>query len=190
MTQRSLPFRGGDHPIGVAMLEGYIASSADGFVADTHGGVGFLDAYQDADFGYDAFLAQIDGIVMGRATYDQIAGWDIPWPYPGTPCHVLTSTDLIAPLEGVQRWSEGLATYAAAMVDRTIWVLGGARLLADCIAQGLMHRLQLFLIPVLLGRGVPLFPHDGPLVSLTLTAQMTHANGVVALDYRLGRGDA
>ena len=167
------------------MLCGYIASSADGFVADAEGGVGYLDAFHDVDYGYDAFYTGVDALVMGRATYDQVIGFDRSWPYPGKPCHIVTSTDLLHPPKGVSRWLGGLSDYATAMRETCAWVVGGARLQADFIAAGLLDRLQLFIVPILLGCGIPLFPHSGRAISLTLSTSTTFDKGLIGLDYRL-----
>ena len=156
------------------MLEGYIASSADGFVADSDGGVGFLDSFNAVDYGYEDFFSRVDSLVMGRRTFDQVAGFDIAWPYAGKDCHVITSSDLTDPPEGVHRWQDGLQAFAEAMQDRTVWVLGGAKLQSGFIAAGLLGRLNLFVMPVLLGKGVPLFAHDGPPVSMRVHAQTAY----------------
>lgn len=170
------------------MLRGYIASSTDGFIADAEGGVGFLDAFDGVDFGYDAFYDSIDSLIMGRATYDQVRGFDLPWPYAGKPCHVATSTDLSAPPAGVSRWTGTLPDYAAAMRGKTAWVVGGARLQAGFIAAGLLDRLTLFVMPILLGRGVALFPNASGAVPLVLSETQTYGRGVVRLDYRVAGG--
>ena len=53
----------------------YIASSVDGFVATADGGVKWLDAFHDPEgYDYDRFIRQIDAIVIGRATFDQVPG--------------------------------------------------------------------------------------------------------------------
>jgi dihydrofolate reductase len=167
------------------MLRGYIASSADGFIADAGGGVGFLDACDGVNVGYDAFYAGIDNLIMGRTTFDQVRGFDLPWPYQGKPCHIMTSTDIDAAPDGVSRWTGSLADYAAAMRGQTAWVVGGARLQADFIAAGLLDRLTLFIVPTLLGRGLPLFPHGDGAVPLVLSETQTYDRGLVRLDYRL-----
>ena len=59
------------------MLRGYMACSADGYIADAKGGVGFLDAFDGVDFGYDAFFGPLDSLIMGRATFDQVRGFDL-----------------------------------------------------------------------------------------------------------------
>ena len=171
------------------MLRGYMACSADGFIADAEGGIGFLEAFDRVDFRYDAFYAGINSLIMGRTTYDQVCGFDLPWPYAGKPCHVVTSTDLTDPPDGVSRWTGTLPEYAAAMRGESAWVVGGAQLQAEFIAAGLMDRLTLFIIPILLGRGLPLFPHRGGAVPLVLSETQTYDRGVVRLDYRIaGKG--
>ena len=167
------------------MLRGYMACSADGYIADAKVGVGFLDAFDGVDFGYDAFYASIDSLIMGRATFDQVRGFDLPWPYGGKPCHVMTSTDLSDPPEGVGRWTGTLADYSAAMRGKSAWVVGGARLQAAFIAAGLLDRLTLFVMPLLLGRGVALFPQGDAATSLVLSETQTYDRGVVRLDYRV-----
>ncbi|MBF9031398.1 dihydrofolate reductase [Rhodobacterales bacterium HKCCE3408] len=166
------------------MLAGYMAISADGYVADAEGGVGFLDPFNDIDYGYEDFAARLDAVILGRRTYDQTLGFGVPWPYAGKTGHIVTSTDLGDAPEGVNRWTGTLAEYAAAMADRLSWVVGGAKLQAAFLAEGLLDRLELFVMPVLLGRGVPLFPHDGAPVRLRLADQNAWPNGVVRLDYR------
>ncbi len=52
----------------------YIAMSLDGYIADEHGGVSWLDSATEpvGDGGYAAFLERIDTVILGRRTYDQI----------------------------------------------------------------------------------------------------------------------
>lgn len=47
----------------------FLAASLDGYIADPSGSVDFLDAF-DEDHGYDAFIADVGTLVMGRRTYD------------------------------------------------------------------------------------------------------------------------
>ena len=66
----------------------YIAVSLDGFIAPPNGSVDWLDEKrfqdgvgEDEDFGYKSFLKNVDLIVMGRKSYDQILDFG-EWPYP------------------------------------------------------------------------------------------------------------
>ena len=161
--------------------------SADGYIADADGGVGFLDAFSGDDHGYEQFWSGIDAVIMGRASFDQVLSFDVGWPYAGRTAHVVTSSPLPATApDGVERWTGTLPEYAKSMARHTAWVVGGARLQASFIAGGLLDRLELFVIPVLLGKGIPLFDHDGPPVSLQLADSTTYPDGVLRLDYRLG----
>ena len=170
------------------MLRGYISCSADGYVAAPDGGVGFLDPFQDVEYGYADFIAEIEGVAMGRKTFDQIVGFDVGWPYPDRPGHIFTSSPLDTSFPDVARWDGSLASYADAMAGRQIWIVGGARLQADIIAAGLLDRLDLFIIPVLLGAGIPLFPSDAGPRQLALAGTEVFDKGIVKLDYRMNGG--
>ena len=71
----------------------YVAVSVDGFIADRDGGVGWLDAYSSPELGYDAFLAQVGAVVIGRSTYEQMLTFG-PWPYEGRDGLIVTSRPL------------------------------------------------------------------------------------------------
>ena len=70
----------------------YVAASVDGYIATPDGAVDWLAPFHTdgEDHGYNAFLATLGGIVMGRRTYDQVRGFG-PWPYTGLDCRVVTS---------------------------------------------------------------------------------------------------
>lgn len=63
-------------------------------------------------------------------------------------------------------------------------LLGGARLAATFLAHDLVDAYSIYVHPVRIGRGVPLFPErDGGLVPLRLKSTHTFDNGVVHLRY-------
>ena len=66
----------------------YIAASLDGYIAGENGGIDWLDreaAPDEAGNGYEAFLREIDTIVMGYNTYRQVTEELSPgkWVYAG-----------------------------------------------------------------------------------------------------------
>src|SRR6188768_1468763 len=72
----------------------FIATSLDGFIADKNGGIDWLNSFPDidsVDTGYDAFMAHIDALVWGRATFETVCSFGIDWPYT-KPVFVLSST--------------------------------------------------------------------------------------------------
>ena len=75
----------------------YLAMSLDGFIADKNGGVGWMDLANngeafEGDYGYAAFSAEVDTVLMGMTTYRQITQERSPgaWPYVGMECQVFT----------------------------------------------------------------------------------------------------
>ena len=169
----------------------YLAMSLDGFIADKNGGVGWMDLANngeafEGDYGYAAFSAEVDTVLMGMTTYRQITQELSPgaWPYVGMECQVFTHgappPDANAvftsedPAEAVRRLK--------ARSGRNIWVCGGAQLARRMMALDLIDVYQLSVMPVILGGGVRLFPPEGPALPLRLTRH-TVCNGVVELVY-------
>jgi len=167
----------------------YIAESLDGFIATPNGGVAWLDAFQDADYGFEGFLAGIEVLAMGRATYDLVRAFGA-WPYGARRCLVVTSRPLVGTVPtGVEAWApEDLPQLAARLAASTppAWVVGGGRLIGAMLAAGAIRELDLLVMPVLLGAGVPLFAGPHPAGRLTLQETRHWPNGVVRLRYRLG----
>ena len=187
----------------------YLAMSLDGFIADKNGGVGWMDLANngeafEGDYGYAAFSAEVDTVLMGMTTYRQITQELSPgaWPYVGMECQVFTHgappPDANAvftsedPAEAVRRLKarihftgESPCTLAARLKRASgtgIWVCGGAQLARRMMALDLIDVYQLTVMPVILGGGVRLFPPEGPALPLRLTRH-TVCNGVVELVY-------
>src|SRR5262245_19607321 len=116
----------------------YVAVSLDGFIADTSGGVEWLQPYETEDVGFPAFLAGIGTIVSGRRTYDQARGFS-SWPYSGKRIVVVTHWDLDAnPPQRVEAYRGDLNTLAQMLkreTDGDIWILGGAQVAQDFLER-------------------------------------------------------
>jgi dihydrofolate reductase len=165
----------------------YIAASLDGFIAAEDGSVAWLEAFQATDYGYEAFFAGIGTLVMGRATYDQVLRFGA-WPYVGKSCLVVSRRGIADPPEGVEAWKGDLASLAQhlAGLQERVWVVGGGKLIAGLLAEGALSELDLFVMPVLLGRGIPLFAGGHPPAQkLNLLETQSWPNGVVRLRYAI-----
>lgn len=148
-------------------VEVFVATSIDGFVARSDGGLDWLAQVQAAapageDFGYAAFMARIDALVMGRKTFETVREFD-PWPYGSTPVHVMTRRGLPAsalPLPaGVQVHGGPPVALLAALAAggaRRVYVDGG-ELIQAFLHEDLVDRVTLTTVPVLLGAGRRLF---------------------------------
>ena len=174
----------------MARLRGMMASSLDGFAAEAGGGVGFLDDFDGVDWGYDAFIAGIGTVVMGRRTYEHMLDLAPDWPYPGKR-GIVVSRSLTGPLRGdAEVWSGELPDLVAKLRDRAdgdVWIVGGPMLQSALIAMGALDRLELCIVPCILGTGIRTFPPSaaGPRQP-ELTAVKEYRKGLVILDYRFG----
>lgn len=168
----------------------YAAATADGFIAAADGGVEWLSDFSGTG-GYDEFFAGIGSLVMGRRTFDQVLGWG--WPYGEKPAAILTSTRLpgTAPASAFA-WDGG---DPAGLVERLrreapggVWIVGGGRTAGLFLAAGLLDEVELTVMPLILGRGIPLWPGEGTgHHRLELLRAHGHQNGAVHLHYRVRR---
>ena len=129
----------------------FLGMSVDGFIARLDGDIAWLtggadensgpDDGEGGDFGFGEFVSGIDGLVMGRATYDGIAPFD-EWPYQGRPVHVVTTT--LAPgadaRSTVHRSFDEAGAALTAAGYRRVYVDGG-RLVHTFLTAGLIGEL-------------------------------------------------
>ena len=162
----------------------YVAASLDGYIAGDGKTVDFLEDFSSEEYDFDGFMAQIGGLVMGATTYEQVLGWG--WPYGDLPALVLTNRELPVP-DGVDiEFSSGDTAWAirayADNIEGRLWIVGGGRVIIDAMNSGAVDVLEIYVMPVALGSGIPLFPgaFEG---ALTLTESTAFSNGVVMLRY-------
>jgi dihydrofolate reductase len=168
-----------------ARLRAYLAVSADGYIADNNGGVHWLEAWDPGDLGFYEFLSDIGALVFGRTTYDQARSFG-EWPYGDLPCFVLGQ----GPGDGFATFSPDplrLAAEARSVAgDKDVWLVGGGKALGAFLDAGELDTIELTLLPVLLGSGLPLFI-DRPGGSLPLrgVAARPLVQGATEIIYRL-----
>lgn len=93
----------------------------------------------------------------------------------------------------MEAWKGDLASLAAHLRDakERVWVVGGGQPIAGLLAEGAITELDLFTMPVRLGRGIPLFAGGHPPAQqLTLLDTQTWPNGVVRLRYGIAAATA
>ena len=76
-----------------------------------------------------------------------------------------------------------LATLAAR--EKNIWLLGGANLVQQFLAAKIVDELQISLVHVLLGGGVPLFNDKSGLVIELEKLRIVESAGVTHIKYRV-----
>lgn len=168
----------------------YVAASLDGFIARTDGAIDWLPLPDAAgeDYGYGAFLETVETLLLGRKTYEQVLTLG-PWPYADRRCVVFSGT-----LGGrSDARAEFLDCDIAACVrelkrepgEGVIWLVGGAEVIAACLAGGVVDEIILTTVPVLLGEGIRLFPETTWATRLTLGSVRAFADGLVQQTYSM-----
>jgi len=169
----------------------YIAASVDGKIARADGSVDWLDEIQPPDgedFGYGALMDRIDTTLMGRKTCQQVLSFDVPFPYSGLKNYVFTrKTDLQRhkEIDYVQTDPVDFVQKLKQQPGKDIWLIGGGQLNSLLLNSKVIDEIQLFVIPVVLGAGIPLFHAATQTRRLQLTSQKSFSNGVVELNYHI-----
>ena len=144
----------------------FCATSLDGFLAGPDGDLSWLPgATADSepttsDGGFAAFLEGVGAILMGRRSWDVVAGFPGPLPYGDRPLLVATHRPLVAPSPEVRPVCGPIAALIAearaAAGPRDVYLDGGA-LIRQAIDADLVDDATVTVIPVILGHGIPLF---------------------------------
>jgi dihydrofolate reductase len=174
-----------------------MAISLDGLICGPGGAdAGLYDWYFDPSEVsrpvVDELVTTTGAIVIGRGAYgtgDDAGGWD-DTPYQ-VPHFVVThrppqavrmrTVEFVFVPDGVRAAVE-LARKAAG--DRYATIGGGADIARQCLAEHLVDEVQLHVVPVLLGDGVPLFDRSGAGWRLT-KVRVVDAPNVTQLRYRV-----
>ena len=140
----------------------YVAASLDGFIAGPNDELDWLPPIvpDGEDYGYKAFYASTDALVMGRGTYEVCRAFP-EWPYADKPSWVMSRGEVPADLPpGVVFTQETPAALHAAWQARgfgRVFLVGGGRAAQAFLEAGLVHELIVSTIPTVLGRGIGLF---------------------------------
>lgn len=165
-----------------------VAASLDGYIADPDGGYGWIPEEPAID--WEAFVARFDTVVMGRRTWEVVSrdggGSFLPemdlvvfsrtLEPEDHPRARITGDDPATVVDGLRR-----------RPGRDIWLMGGGVLFRSLLDAGLVDRVEVAIVPVLLGRGIPLLPEREDEVRLRLRGQRSYPSGMVLLEYDVER---
>jgi dihydrofolate reductase len=176
----------------------YIATSLDGFIAREDGSIDWLmeanaTVPADEDCGYAEFISTVDVLIMGRNSYEQVAGFE-PWPYEGKRVVVLTARK-VAFREGPGIQLEASAEAPRELLNRLTLegckhaYVDGGKVIQSFLSNGLIDKLTITTIPVLIGQGRPLFGRNPRDTKLTLAHSKAYEFGFIQTTY-LARTDA
>ena len=162
-----------------------VATSLDGYIADSTGAFDWILHDDTVDFA--GLFARVDTILLGRRTYETVrAHGGPPW-NPGTRVYVVSRT--LGPDTGTGVTVVPTDPVALASSLRhepgagEIWLFGGGRLFASLLSGGQVDTVEVTVVPVLLGGGIPLVAPMPTRTPLKLTHSHVYPTGMVALHY-------
>ncbi|MFY0652628.1 MAG: dihydrofolate reductase [Cyclobacteriaceae bacterium] len=167
----------------------YIAASIDNYIARKDGSVDWLDGVPNpkkSDYGYYSMYNSIETTLMGNKTYQEVLGFDVPFPYPDKINFVFTRNHK-EPDGDVEYVSKDPVAFTKELKNqrgKAIWLIGGGEINTLLLNAGLVDELIITRIPTILGEGIPLFGSGVKESSLQLTELLDFKNGIVQLKYQ------
>ena len=164
-----------------------VAMSVDGYIADPIGGYDWIVMDPDIDFG--ALFKNFDTLLMGRKTYEMAREQGGGPAMRGMKSYVFSRTlrQEECPRVTVSADPKETVTALKQQQGKDIWLFGGGGLFQSLLALELVDAVQVAIIPVLLGGGVPVLPSPATRAKLRLTSHRIYEKtGTVLLDYAVG----
>lgn len=144
----------------------FIATSLDGFIARNDGSIDWLEKANlrippGEDCGYEAFMSQVDVLIMGSGTFKKTLSFP-EWPYKDKPVWIVSQSLKSLPnhlppsVKRVNLTPAEIVTTAQQAGYQRAYIDGG-KLIQSFLNEGLITDMTITLIPLLLGEGRPLF---------------------------------
>jgi dihydrofolate reductase len=72
-----------------------------------------------------------------------------------------------------------------ASAGKDIWLFGGGTLFRTLVEASMVDTVELSVVPILLGAGIPLAPNPTRRINLSLAGHKIYASGIVLLEYTI-----
>lgn len=162
-----------------------VAMSLDGFIAGPSGEYDWIVPDPEIDFA--AIWARFDTVLMGRKTY--LVARSMQHSFSGSGPRWIVASRTLKPEDepSVSIVSSGIEQVVVTLKAETgkdIWLMGGGVLFRSLLDAGLVDAIDVVVMPVLLGSGVPLLP-EGRRQTLHLENSKTLPSGILQLSYTI-----
>ena len=163
-----------------------VAASLDGYIAGPNGEADWI--IMDPDIDFAALFKQFDTFLMGRGTFESMVRQQGSAATPGMKTLVFSRT--------LQQRDHPDVTIVAGDIKETlsalrgepgkdIWLFGGGSLFRSLLEEGMVDTVEVAIIPVLLGGGIPFLPTPARQTKLKLTGHRVYKTGIVLLEYSI-----
>jgi dihydrofolate reductase len=162
-----------------------VAASLDGYIAGPKGEADWI--IMDPEIDFRALFDQFDTVLIGRRTFEGMTrGKKKAGAMPGMKTYVFSRTMKPSdyPKVTIVAGNEDKAVAALrAEAQKDIWLFGGGLLFRSLLAAGQVDSVEVAVVPVMLGEGIPLLPPPAKQAKLKLTGHKVYKTGIVSLEY-------
>jgi dihydrofolate reductase len=159
-----------------------VAASLDGYIAGPNGEYDWIIMDPDIDFG--ELFSQFDTLLMGRRTFEGMQGGGVDQ---GMKVVVFSHTLQQEDYPGVTIIADKVEETVRELRNqpgKDIWLFGGGVLFRSLLELGQVDSVEIAVIPILLGGGIPLLPAPTKRAALSLTGHRIYEkSGILLLEY-------
>ncbi len=160
-----------------------VAMSLDGYIAGPKGEYDWI--VMDPEIDFASMMSRFDTVLMGRKSYEASRGQG-GGGMPGVRSIVFSKTLRAADVPDATLSGDPKATVAElkASPGKDLWLFGGGSLFRSFLDLGLVDSVEVAVVPVLLGGGIPLLPSPAARARLRLAQHRVFAKtGTALLEY-------
>ncbi|MFT7615234.1 MAG: dihydrofolate reductase [Candidatus Woesearchaeota archaeon] len=167
-----------------------LAISLDGFIADSEGSFAWIKGDGDTSydtkkkFNFEAFMNTVDIVVMGKLAFLDCPKETLDT-FKDKAIYVATNGELETEYTNVKFIKGDIVSQITTLQKedgKDIWLFGGAGLTDFFIKADVIDEYVIGYIPIILGKGRPLFLKDNPTLDLHLE-EVTSQEGIVIMIY-------
>jgi dihydrofolate reductase len=167
-----------------------VAMSLDAYIAGPNGEYDWI--IKDPDIDFKEIFSRFDTLLIGRHTFELMirAGQGS---VPGMQMIVFSRTLQQQDFPDVTIIAEKPAETIAGLRSqpgKDIWLFGGGSLFRSLLELRLVDTVEVAVIPILLGEGIPLLPPPARHVKLRLVGNKAFTTGIMSLEYAIEYGPA
>lgn len=166
----------------------YIAASLDQRIAEPDGSLEWLTGVpnpQKTSSEYNDLLASVDTVLIGGRAYRELLSMEVIWPYKEQMTYVVSRHNW-GDEDNVRFITDNLIETVSALRNESgkdILLAGGGELTSMLLAADLIDEMQITYIPVILGKGIPLFPEQPKESKWELKESKSYKFGVIKVEY-------
>ena len=167
----------------------YIAASIDQRIAEPDGSIEWLQEFpinEKMNYGYKEFISSIDTIIMGGRTWRELSNMDAMGAYNDKMIYVVSHHNW-GEKDNIKFITENVFEYITTLRNEpggNIWLFGGGELISMLLAANLIDEMRITYIPVILGKGIPLFPEQPRESKWLISYNKVYANSTLTTIYQ------